>query len=88
MAEAALIGVGSRILGEWIEDRPVAYHIRRRLTPGEQVLVGEVVDVRGTPAADERATKLLDIYEHSEHYAMIESAVRQELEGRVIAPPS
>ena len=49
----ALRGVGVQEL-QWEDDRPTAYHIRRRLTPEEQALVGDVRDLRGQPEAKER----------------------------------
>ena len=48
--------MGESALGQWEEEgltRP-AFHVRRRLTPKEELLVGPVVDVRGTPEADRR----------------------------------
>jgi hypothetical protein len=50
----ALRGVGDASLGEWEEWTGRAFHVRRRLSQSEQLLVGPVVDVRGTPEADER----------------------------------
>ena len=50
----ALRGVGSIRLGEWIEEGNRALHMRRRLTETEQMQVGDVVDIRGTPEATER----------------------------------
>lgn len=50
----ALRGVGSIRLGEWIEEGNRALHVRRRLTETEQIQVGAVVDIRGTPEAAER----------------------------------
>jgi hypothetical protein len=47
-AFGALRGVGDPNLGQWEEDTGRAYHVRRRLTPGEAHLVGPVVDIRGT----------------------------------------
>lgn len=54
MAIGALRGVGDATLGEWLEMGATAFHVRRRLTAEEQLLVGDVVDVRGTPEADRR----------------------------------
>jgi hypothetical protein len=42
-----LEGFGDASLGEWIDDRPKGFHLRRRLTAKEQELVGEAVDCRG-----------------------------------------
>lgn len=44
VALEALRGVGVATM-QWEEDRPMAYHIRRRLTPGEQATVGDVCDL-------------------------------------------
>jgi hypothetical protein len=55
IVRAALSGVGDRTRGEWEEIRPKAFHIRRRLSASEDLLVGPVVDVRGTLEAQERA---------------------------------
>jgi hypothetical protein len=44
---------------QWEQDRPGAYHVRRRLTPEEQVLVGEAIDIRGTAEARERVERAL-----------------------------
>lgn len=47
----ALGGVGDPEAGEWEEFTGYAFHLRRRLLAEEQLVVGEVVDVRGTPEA-------------------------------------
>lgn len=52
-ALTALEGVGERT-HEWHEWTGFAYHIRRRLTPGEALRVGEVRDIRGTAEAQHR----------------------------------
>lgn len=57
-AVAELAGLGDPELGEWHEWSGVAYHVRRRLSPAEQVLVGEVADIRGTREAVRRAEAL------------------------------
>jgi hypothetical protein len=46
----ALHGVGDALLGEWRERRPIAMHLRRRLTEHEMRSAGiaAVCDVRGT----------------------------------------
>lgn len=54
VAEKVLDGVGDATLGEWREWTGRAYHLRRRLSATEQAVVGEVVDVRGTPEAERR----------------------------------
>jgi hypothetical protein len=50
----ALRGVGDASRGQWDEWTGYAFHIRRRLTAQEQLLVGEVIDYRGTPEFDRR----------------------------------
>lgn len=57
IAIEALQGVGDASLGEWQEWSGRAYHIRRRLTEQEELLVGPAVDIRGTDEALERARK-------------------------------
>jgi hypothetical protein len=59
MAFEILNGVGDAKAGQWFEDRPKAFHIRRRLTPEEQERVGEAVDIRGTPEETQRFQHLL-----------------------------
>jgi hypothetical protein len=49
----ALKGVGLASI-QWEQDRPGAYHIRRRLTEAEVQIVGDVVDLRGTAEGAER----------------------------------
>lgn len=57
MARRALIGVGDALLGEWVEYGK-AVHVRRRLSPREAMLVGEVRDIRGTPEEAQRLDAL------------------------------
>lgn len=54
LARGALDGVGDPALGEWW-DRLGAVHCRRRLSDAE-VAEGDftIIDIRGTPEADER----------------------------------
>lgn len=47
--------MGDATLGEWPEWTGQAFHLRRRLSEREAVLVGPVKDVRGTPEAWKRA---------------------------------
>jgi hypothetical protein len=54
LARLALEGVGDARLGEWVEHRRIAVHVRRRLTLDEALVTGPVVDVRGTPEARQR----------------------------------
>lgn len=44
----ALHGIGDLTAGEWEEWTGRAYHVRRRLTPDEERMVGPAVDIRGT----------------------------------------
>jgi hypothetical protein len=53
LALKALEGVGVHG-AEWEERTNVAHHVRRRLTKADTMLIGEVVDLRGTPEAHER----------------------------------
>lgn len=54
MALESLVGVGDAEAGEWEEWTGRAFHVRRRLSPDEQELVGAVIDIRGTPEVDKR----------------------------------
>jgi hypothetical protein len=54
VALETLAGVGDASRGEWHEWSGKAYHIRRRLNAAEDLLVGPVVDVRGTVEATMR----------------------------------
>jgi hypothetical protein len=60
-----LDGLGDPTLGEWREWTGRAFHIRRRLTPAEESVVGPVVDVRGTEDARRRAAELGPILRHA-----------------------
>lgn len=55
----ALEGVGDKMLGEWEEWTGKAYHVRRRLSPEEEAVIGPAIDVRGTREALERVEALL-----------------------------
>lgn len=46
---------------QWEQDRPSAYHVRRRLTPEEQTLVGDAIDIRGSTEARERLQRALPL---------------------------
>ena len=54
-AYEALGTLGDGDLGEWVEYGASAVHIRRRLSPEEEALVGPVLDIRGTPEHATRA---------------------------------
>lgn len=51
LAFAALNGVGANLLGEWEQWTGRAFHLRRRLRPEEEAMVGPALDVRGTTEA-------------------------------------
>ncbi|MGA7921066.1 MAG: hypothetical protein WCA38_15495 [Candidatus Acidiferrales bacterium] len=53
-ARDVLGGFGDATLGEWTQDRPQAFHLRRRLSAFEQARIGDAVDLRGKPEANER----------------------------------
>lgn len=59
MAYEQLDGFGDAALGEWAEDRPKAFHLRRRLTTKEQERIGEPVDIRGSVDERERMIALM-----------------------------
>lgn len=58
LAHDELVGVGDADLGEWIDYGHSAVHVRRRLRPEEDLLVGPVIDIRGTAEAAQRAWKV------------------------------
>jgi len=53
-----LQGFGDVSLGEWIEDRPIAFHIRRRLAVDEAKDIGEPIDFRGTEEGPKRLKEI------------------------------
>lgn len=53
----ALRGVGLEAI-QWEEDRPTAYHVRRRLTDAEAARVGGVCDLRGTAESWQRFERI------------------------------
>ena len=63
-ARRMIRGVGDASLGEWVERERTTpqgiavVHVRRRLTPAEQVQVGPVRDIRGTPELRRRAATI------------------------------
>ena len=58
VAEAILDGYGDSALGEWMEDRQIAFHLRRRLSASEAHGIGEAVDLRGNPEARQRFERI------------------------------
>jgi hypothetical protein len=59
VAIRALTGVGNPAAGEWSESNVRAFHLRRRLTPAEEELVGPAVDIRGTGEARARVDRVM-----------------------------
>lgn len=62
MAFEMLEGYGDASLGEWIEDRPKALHLRRRLTVDEQARVGDPMDCRGTEEGKRRLLAIENMF--------------------------
>jgi hypothetical protein len=58
MCREILDGFGDANAGEWTDDRPRAFHLRRRLSAIEQQRVGAAVDCRCTLEASERFEKI------------------------------
>lgn len=50
-ARDLLDGYGDAELGEWTEEGPRAFHLRRRLNEEEKISVGEAMDLRNDPSA-------------------------------------
>lgn len=80
-AVKALTGVGAKGLGEWHEDRPGAYHIRRRLRPNEERIIGPAKDLRGTVEAQVIAENFLQKMRGHVAYQLAQELVREELNG-------
>jgi hypothetical protein len=57
LALKSLRGVGQEAL-QWEEGGRIAYHVRRRLTPAEAAMVGEVRDLRGTDEGQQRFERI------------------------------
>jgi len=58
IALCALEGVGNARLGEWREFTGKAFHIRRRLRPTEEMLIGPVIDLRSSQEGVERFERM------------------------------
>lgn len=58
LALVALNDVGDAKRGEWEEMGNVAFHVHRRLSEVEELVVGPVVDIRGTAEALVRITRV------------------------------
>lgn len=54
IARRALEGVGDATLGEWVELGAYVFHLRRRISQEEQAVIGEAIDIRGTPEHERR----------------------------------
>jgi hypothetical protein len=57
-AERQLVGVGDPERGEWRDFGGRFFHLRRRLTAGEERRTGPVADIRRTPEAVLRAGRI------------------------------
>lgn len=64
-----MAGVGDASLGEWVERTSKAVHVRRRISEKEQLLVGEVRDIRGTEEATSRLQILYAAAPHLKKFA-------------------
>src|SRR5262245_5213519 len=67
-----LNGVGDPAVGEWGEWTGRAFHLRRRLSPREQLRVGPVLDIRRTPEAWARAAQLGSLLAYAPAEAILE----------------
>ncbi len=65
----ALEGVGDASLGEWVERTPKAVHVRRRISEAEQLVIGEVRDIRGTEECSSRLEILFAAAPHLKKFA-------------------
>jgi hypothetical protein len=79
MAYEMLDGFGDGTLGEWTEDRPKAFHLRRRLNAQEEKRVGPAVDCRTTKEGQERYEAIKGILPPQTLYL-----VREEVPGIVL----
>lgn len=59
MAQKALAGVGDTTRGEWVMwGESDTLHLRRRLSAREQRIIGNAIDIRGTPEQLQRLAAL------------------------------
>ena len=79
MAYEMLDGFGDASLGEWTEDRPKAFHLRRRLNAQEEKRVGPAVDCRTTEEGQQRYEAIKNILPPQTLYL-----VREEVPGIVL----
>lgn len=75
LALQALHGVGLET-AQWEEERSIAYHVRRRLTDTEAVLVGAVRDLRKSVEGYERFERI-----KAELPIVVHRLALEELEG-------
>jgi hypothetical protein len=80
LALQALKGVGLEAV-QWEEDRPMAYHIRRRLTDAESVLVGGVCDLRGSAEGWKRFERIKPLVPEIVHRMAIEELQQVTVSG-------
>jgi hypothetical protein len=84
IALVALEGVGDESLGQWEEQgNGGVYHIRRRLSVEEQKVIGDAIDIRGTP--EERAR--LDVLLAEVHPLVAKHIVAMRLHAERRRPP-
>lgn len=83
MALKILRGLGDSALGEWIEDNAIAYHVKRRLTAGEEARTGGVIDLRGTIEGDDIMRGFLASVSMHPQYSVIENAVKDEIAAAI-----
>lgn len=57
-ARRQLAGVGDAARGEWTEQGPRVFHLRRRVSEAEEQITGPLRDLRGTAEAAERYARL------------------------------
>lgn len=79
VARKSLKGLGSEKLGEWSEQGPVAFHLRRRVTALEEEMVGSVVDFRGTDEGQEIFGRFLNEMQSHPKYSQIVQMALAEL---------
>ena len=78
-------GVGDATHGQWEEvpEWGIAYHIRRRLSAGEEAITGPAVDIRGTEDAVARAMVVIRQCPHIPAKYVLEEAREPPGECRV-----
>ena len=76
LAYEMLDGHGDAQLGEWVEDRQKAFHLRRRLNAKEEERVGPAIDCRTTEEGQQRYDAIKHILPPQVLYL-----VREEIPG-------